>query len=50
MLATDPLWLLTNASQPAVYFVPAIPQGIGLGRGTGVAPAPISPGPEGHAR
>lgn len=50
LLATDPLWLLTNAAQPAVYFVPAIPQVIGRGRGTGVAPAPISPGPEGHAR
>ena len=50
MLATDPLWLLTNAAQPAVYFVPAIPQVIGRGRGAGVAPAPISPSPEGHAR
>jgi hypothetical protein len=48
--ATDPMWLLTNAAQPAAYFVPAIPQVIGLGRGADPAPAPISPGKEGHAR
>lgn len=48
--ATDPLWLLTNAAQPAAYFVPAIPQVIGRGRGADPAPAPISPGREGHAR
>jgi len=53
MLATDPLWLLTNVAQPAAYFVPAIPQAIGRGRGAAVAPAtpaPISPVSEGHAR
>src|SRR5579863_3088155 len=48
--AGDPLWLVTNAAQPAAYFVPAIPQVIGRGRGTDVVPAPISPGREGHAR
>ena len=28
----DPLWLVTNGTQPAAYFVPAIPQVIGRGR------------------
>jgi len=48
--AGDPLWLVTNAAQPAAYFVPAIPQVIGRGRGADVVPEPISPGREGHAR
>ena len=48
--AGDPLWLVTNAAQPAAYFVPAIPQVIGRGRGSDVVPQPISPGREGHAR
>ena len=48
--AKDPLWLVTNATQPAVYFVPAIPQGIGRGLGGQVAPAPVTPIREGHSR
>ena len=48
--AGDPLWLVTNAAQPAAYFVPAIPQVIGRGRGAEVVPEPIGPGREGHAR
>jgi len=38
----DPLWLVTSGAQPAVYFVPAIPQTIGLGRS-----APKTSAPEG---
>lgn len=48
--ASDPLWLVTNAAQPAAYFVPAIPQGIGRGLGSPAAPQPVSPIREGHAR
>ncbi len=48
--AGDPLWLVTNAAQPAAYFVPAVPQVIGRGFDAGVAPAPIRGGGEGHTR
>ena len=48
--ASDPLWLVTNTVQPAAYFVPAIPQGIGRGLGSTVAPQPVNPIREGHAR
>ena len=40
---TDPLWLLTNGSQPATYFVPAIPQTIGKPRPVNLNPAPRAP-------
>ena len=49
--AEDPLWLVTNTAQPTIYFVPAIPQVIGLGRIADTnSPAPIKPGREGHSR
>jgi hypothetical protein len=37
--ATDPLWLVTNGTQPAAYFVPAIPQTIGKPRSPSQNPA-----------
>lgn len=43
--ATDPLWLLTNGTQPAAYFVPAIPQTIGKPRPVNLNPAPPTPAP-----
>ena len=47
--ANDPLWLVTNNSQPAAYFIPAIPQVIGRGRTTH-RDAPVQSTPEGHGR
>jgi len=41
--ATDPLWLLTNGTQPTAYFVPAIPQTIGKPRPGKLNPAPPTP-------
>jgi hypothetical protein len=47
----DPLWLVTNGTQPAAYFVPAIPQVIGRGRlETRDSSAPPSPIREGRSR
>jgi hypothetical protein len=47
----DPLWLVTNATQPAAYFVPAIPQVIGRGRTeTQDSSTPPAPGREGRSR
>jgi len=40
-MASDPLWLVTNGTQPAAYFVPAIPQTIGKPRPSN--PEPASP-------
>lgn len=41
-LPGDPLWLLTNAAQPGVYFVPAIPQVIGRPRAASDASSPVA--------
>ena len=46
--AADPLWLITASSQPAVYFVPAIPQTIGRPRTEQNASATSSPGTDIH--
>jgi hypothetical protein len=40
-MASDPLWLVTNGTQPAAYFVPAIPQTIGKPRPSN--PDPVAP-------
>ncbi len=49
--AGDPLWLVTNGTQPAAYFVPAIPQVIGRGRKqTQDSPAPSIPSQGGRER
>jgi hypothetical protein len=49
-MASDPLWLVTNGTQPAAYFVPAIPQTVGRPRSGNPEPTASSPAAPAPAR